>query len=76
MTPKQIQLLKKCIYKLRTADSIDEELVEVGSINGVDPRTAKSLVDAELLVYDFPSWANEITHDHVRFPTLKDISNG
>lgn len=50
------------------------DLVEVGWINGVNPRTAASLVEAGVLVYDMPYNANECTNSHVRFPTLKELS--
>lgn len=73
MTNSQIQLLKRCIYALRQKDDHDDELVEVGRFSGVDPRTAESLVEAGILVYDLPRWANECTSSHVRFPTLKEI---
>ena len=73
MTKAQIELLKKCIYALRTAEYKNEEVVEVGKINGVDPRTAQSLLDAGLLVTDWPSYANEHTNTHVRFPTAEEM---
>lgn len=42
---KQLELIKRCI---------DEGFVEVGMINSVNPRTAESLVVAEILEYDYP----------------------
>ncbi len=47
MTPKQIELIKKCI-------EVGANCVEVGWINGVNPRTAEALVDAGILTYDWP----------------------
>lgn len=76
MTNAQIQLLKKCIFAFRFQqddDSVDD-LVEVGSINGVDTRTAKSLVEAGILVYDMPRNSTIHTNSHVRFPTLKELN--
>ena len=58
MTDKQLQLINRCI---------DEVHVEVGWINGVNPRTAESLVEKGVLVYDFPSqWRGSPTLSVVR----------
>lgn len=75
MTPRQVELLKKCITALRTSqiDPYVDELVEVNLINGVDARTARSLVEAGILRYDMPRTATELTNDHVRFPTLEEM---
>ena len=75
MTKSQIELLKKCIYALRTAEYKNEELVEVGKINGVDPRTAQSLIDAGILTTDMPSYTTEFTNTHVRFPTENEMED-
>jgi hypothetical protein len=64
MTEKQLELLKDCINAVRTAECRDHELVEVEL--KYSRRTAQKLIDLGLVVEDFPSWANEITHMHVR----------
>jgi hypothetical protein len=81
MTPTQVELLRRCVSAVRFSQAqaenafqrCDWELVEVGWINGVDPRTAKSLVKLGLLVEDMPTWADEHTHTHVRLPRLEEI---
>ncbi len=73
MTKAEIKLLQKCIFALRSHDEYTSELVEVGWINGVDPRTAKSLVDKKILVYDMPYNATRYTNSHVRFPDADEI---
>lgn len=72
MSEKQIDLLRKCIFAARAAKCRLDELVEVGPINGVDKRTAESLVNAGLLVYDMPTWATDCTSTHVRLPLESD----
>jgi len=70
MTQQQIDLLKRCIHAVRTryleGEGPDWEMVEVGWISGVNPRTAESLVRLGLLEYCMPSWANEHTNTRVR----------
>jgi hypothetical protein len=81
MTPKQIELLRRCVRAVRFAEAeaengfqrVDYELIEVGWINGVDPRTATSLVALGLLVEDMPTWADEHTHTHVRLPRMAEL---
>lgn len=86
MTRKQIELLKRCVHALRYAAQAKEandldshrcrdyELVEVaGHFNGVDKRTANSLVEAGVLVTDMPFWADEHTNTHVRFPRMDEL---
>jgi hypothetical protein len=68
MSSQQAELLKKCISALRSAECRLDELVEVGPINAVNRKTAESLVNAGVLVYDMPSWATKSTATHVRFP--------
>jgi len=75
MTKPQITLLKRCIHSDRHCEGKhDWRLVEVGMINGVDPRTAETLVNAGLLVYDWPTWTSEITNNHVRLPNSDEIN--
>jgi hypothetical protein len=87
MTRQQASLLRRCIYAARYAQQAREEnchqhghrwqdfeLVEVaGKFNGVDPRTADSLVEAGVLTTDLPGWASEYTHTHVRLPRLDEL---
>lgn len=85
MTKQQIALLQKCIHAVRFAQEAKErndlnshrwqdyELVEVGPINGVNKKTAASLVEARILVEDMPFWANEHTNTHVRLPRLDEV---
>lgn len=68
MTHAQIMLLRKLIesdrqYHSKRAEHIvvsyDDRGVEIGYINGVDPRTAKALVEAELAeILDLPGKRN------------------
>jgi hypothetical protein len=84
MNPAEIKVLKKLIAAQGSYDradpnyppaedrvyrSQDLRLVEVGAINGVNPRTAESLVKAGIAVYDMPLNANERTNSHIRFNT-------
>ena len=83
MTKQQAELLKKCVFAVRSAQEAKEkgdlhsyrwrdfEMVEVGWINGVNPRTAESLIEAGILVSDQPSWASELTG---MFPSLEEIN--
>jgi hypothetical protein len=81
MTSAQLDLMRRCIRAVRFAEAeaengfqrVDYELVEVGWINGVNPRTAKSLVKLGLLVEDMPTWADENTHTHVRLPRMDEL---
>ena len=73
MTKAQIELLKRCILCVRTAENRDHEMVEVGLKGGVSKRTAKSLVDAGLLVEDWPTWSSEFTRVRVRLPREDEI---
>jgi hypothetical protein len=81
MTPAQLELLRRCVRAVRFSQAqaenafqrCDYELVEVGWINGVDPRTAKSLVNLGLLVEDMPTWADEHTNTHVRLPRMEEL---
>lgn len=70
MSPKQVELMKRLISAERTYQneirtngyaSRDLRCVEVGKINGVDPKTAQSLVDAGLCdswnLNEWGSWA-------------------
>lgn len=75
MSPSQVSLMKKAIFMTRNAQTGDEELVEVGEINGVDPRTARTLVRAGLLVEDMPRSASRFTATHVRLPRAGEIAN-
>lgn len=75
MSPAQIDLMKRAIEAYVTADLPDQRLVEVGKINGVAPRTARSLVEAGLLVEDMPSWATEFTNTHVRLPLRRELED-
>ena len=72
VSKNQIELLRKCIFAARSAKCRLDELVEIGPINGVDKRTAESLVNAGLLVYDMPTWATDSTSTHVRLPLESD----
>jgi hypothetical protein len=79
MTKKQVALLKKLIYA-RLSDvpvghlSDDWRMVEVGWINGVDPRTARSLVNLGLAVECMPSSATQYTNTHLRLPESEELS--
>ena len=73
VSKNQIELLRKCIFAARSAKCRLDELVEVGPINGVDKRTAESLVNAGLLVYDMPTYGTSSTKDHVRLPVASEI---
>ena len=87
MTKKQSKLIRRCIYAARKALEVKEnpqeyqghwwedfELVEVaGKFNGVDKRTAESLVEAGILVTDMPTWTSEFTNTHVRLPRLNEM---
>jgi hypothetical protein len=81
VTRAQLDLMRRCIRAVRFAEAeaengfqrVDYELVEVGWINGVNPRTARFLVDLGLLVEDMPTWANEHTHTHVRLPRMDEL---
>jgi hypothetical protein len=75
MTNAQIALMKRAIEAYVTADEPNHRLVEVGKINGVNPRTAQSLVDAGLLVWDMPSYAEVYTSGHVRLPLRHELEN-
>lgn len=87
MTKAQSELLKRCIRAVRFAQQAKEandldshrwrdyELVEVaGKFNGVDKRTADSLVALGVLVEDMPFWADEHTHTHVRLPRMDELN--
>jgi hypothetical protein len=73
VSKNQIELLRKCIAAARSAECRLDELVEIGQINGVHPKTAESLVVAGLLVYDMPSWATDCTSTHVRLPNRDEF---
>jgi hypothetical protein len=73
VSKNQIELLKKCIVAARSAECRLDELVEIGQINGIHPKTAESLVVAGLLVYDMPSWATDGTSTHVRLPSRDEL---
>ncbi len=85
MTKSQTELMKRCIAAVRDAQQCqfnlttqggrehDFELIEVGWINGVNPRTAASLVAMGLLVEDMPTWSNEFTATHVRLPRYGEM---
>lgn len=76
MTNKQVELIKRCLYAKINAECHDDELVEIsGKFNGVDSRTAKSLVDAGILIYDMPSYASIYTNSHVRLPRKDDLKD-
>jgi hypothetical protein len=47
--------------------------VEVGWINGVNPKTARSLVEAGVLVEDMPFDMDANTNSHVRLPRLEEV---
>lgn len=73
MTNAQVCLLRRCIAACRHAQEAGDgeykheyELVEVGSINGVHPETARALVSMGLLEYAMPRNATQFTNDHVR----------
>lgn len=69
MTVAEAKLIKRCILAWLTADG----LVEVGAINGVDPRTARNLVAEGILAYDMPKTANHLTNSHVRLANQEEL---
>jgi hypothetical protein len=87
VTKAQVELIGKCVravryaQKAREANDLDShrwrdyELVEVGWINGVNPRTADSLVRSGVLVTDMPFDSDVHTNTHVRLPRLDELPN-
>jgi len=58
MSPAQLSLILRCIA---------EDYVEVGYINSVNPRTAEALVEAGLLVHDWPpGYQGPVRRSYVR----------
>lgn len=61
MTRAQLDLISVAVQGVRRAQksaNSDDELIEVGVINGVDPRTANSLVRLDILEDGFPKHRN------------------
>lgn len=66
-TDKQLELIERCI---------SQDFVEVGWINGVNPRTAESLVERGVLEYDYPPfWEGSPRIGFVRIRTAKEIDS-
>lgn len=64
---RQTELLRDCIVRARRAKHPNDELVLIGSGTGINPRTAKSLVDLGLLEYGYKS-AGQKKKVYVRLP--------
>jgi hypothetical protein len=80
MTRAMTDVLKRLIRARLTEPppghaASDWWLVEVGWINGVNPRTAEALVGAGLAVYAAPSWASEFTGAHIRLAEPGELNH-
>lgn len=88
MTKKQADLVGRCVRAVRFAQQAKEEggldahrwrdyeLVEVaGKFNGVNKRTAKSLVELGVVVTDMPFDSNEFTNTHIRLPRMDELED-
>ena len=70
MTNAQISLIKKCILA-------GDECVEVGWINGVNPRTAECLINQGILKEDWPPlYEGQSNHSYVRLLTTEEMLIG